>query len=932
MPDRATVDQLSCGSSAAAAPFPSGGSPGLQVTDLLMTAERMMPALSRCIASRDWLDAFLLSAGLLQLVEDRMHDDPLQLRRAAVYLRSRSSPPRHWAGTLAETAATGGRLLERPSTTAALTAARRATARLTLQLAAAVQDSRHRVDRAGIDRMLTGVVQVPTLVGDDVVRIPACFRDFDLHPDDMDWLGRKLLAERVLEAEPTCVVGVRTSGSYLAPLLVASLRARGVRHVELLTHRPGQRWRRFERNVLRAIGSAGGTVVIVDDPPVTGRSVAATADAVTAAGVPAARVVLALPLAAETDTVPPFLRGRPSVLQPRSALTVHRHLDADHVAGELARLRPRWRVDACRRRAEPTGPAPRGHLSGRYSVDVTDRVTGRPERIDLVVEGAGSGYLGRRAVAVAEQLPDWVPQVFGFSDGLLYRAGLPQLPGSVDEATYADRVAGYLAARRTRLPAAEDLTPRLSGRGPAWEVVARELSRLFGPLAPVAQATVVGPLVSALLRSPRPSVVDGATMSRPWYTDPSRPGAVLTVDFHAGAFSHLETYSYDPVSDLASALGTAPSATLARRLRASYSRFTGDEVDDQRWLLYRLAQAFRALRAGEVDPARAGDLCADAVHEYLAGHYLAAAPPPMSGAPLCAVDLDGVLETDRLGYPAAGPAGVLALAARRTHGYAPVLATGRSLGDVRDRCAAFGLVGGVAEYGAAVYDARDGTVEDLRSTEERLLLERVRSGLGQAGYDVDTRHRYCVRARLNGRRLPEDAVLAVPLLTDPRLHVVHGQSQTDVTVGRLDKAEGLRALALRLDGAEVVLAVGDSAADLPMLSMARIARAPRNADAAVRAAGVRLTRRAYRLGLLDACADLLGHAPGRCPACRPPSAAERAGAILTLLALHDGGVRTVPAQSLRVAVRGARDIVDSLRGRQPPAYRGGRVDHRPLRG
>jgi hydroxymethylpyrimidine pyrophosphatase-like HAD family hydrolase len=333
-----------------------------------------------------------------------------------------------------------------------------------------------------------------------------------------------------------------------------------------------------------------------------------------------------------------------------------------------------------------------------------------------------------------------------------------------------------------------------------------------------------------------------------------------------------------------------------------------------------------------VDAATASACRADAVHEYLADHYLAAVPLPTCGAPLCVVDLDGVLETDRLGYPATGPAGVLALAALRAHGYSPVLATGRSVADVRDRCTVFGLAGGVGEYGAAVYDAGDETVEDLRSGEERLLLERVRTGLGRAGYDVDPRYRYCVRVRLDGRRLPEDALRAVPLLADPRLHVVHGQGQTDVTVRRLDKGHGLRVLARHLGAVDVALAVGDSASDLPMLAQARIARAPRNADAAVRAAGVRLTRRAYRLGLVDACVELLGHLPGRCPVCRPPRPARRARALLTLLALHDGGVRTVASQTLRVAVLRARDLAHSLQRRQRPAYRGRRVDHRRLRG
>jgi len=43
-----------------------------------------------------------------------------------------------------------------------------------------------------------------------------------------------------------CVVGVRTSGSYLAPLCAAALRAAGVTSVAVLTYRPGRPLRRAE--------------------------------------------------------------------------------------------------------------------------------------------------------------------------------------------------------------------------------------------------------------------------------------------------------------------------------------------------------------------------------------------------------------------------------------------------------------------------------------------------------------------------------------------------------------------------------------------------------------------------------------------------------------------------------------------------------------
>ena len=78
-------------------------------------------------------------------------------------------------------------------------------------------------------------------------------------------------------------------------------------------------------------------------------------------------------------------------------------------------------------------------------------------------------------------------------------------------------------------------------------------------------------------------------------------------------------------------------------------------------------------------------------------------PVPTAGA-LCAIDIDGVLETSPLGFSSLTPTGAVTLRAVTLHGYRPILATGRSLDEVRERCAAYHLAGGVAEYGAVVYN------------------------------------------------------------------------------------------------------------------------------------------------------------------------------------------------------------------------------------
>src|SRR5207248_10095487 len=106
---------------------------------------------------------------------------------------------------------------------------------------------------------------------------------------------------------------------------------------------------------------------------------------------------------------------------------------------------------------------------------------------------------------------------------------------------------------------------------------------------------------------------------------------------------------------------------------------------------------------------------------YFAGLFASDLVPHGSG-PLCAIDIDGVLETRWLSFPALAPAGAQALRTLNRHGYRVILVTGRSLSEFRERCATYRLTGGVAEYGAALH-------EQLSGNELSLLVEADRAAL-----------------------------------------------------------------------------------------------------------------------------------------------------------------------------------------------------------
>jgi hypothetical protein len=882
------------------------------VADLLSGAGELARLLGQALGTGDWLDAYLLAAGLSQLAEDRLHPDPLLLYRAASYLRGQPSRPARLAGSVSGALGAVARSGAGPARRR-LTAARHALAVLTVRLAGQVLGLERAGDLVAVPAAV--LAAAPGLAG-EVLRVPACFHGFDQHPDDVLWLVSEVLRQYPVAGVPVCVLGVRTSGSYLAPLHVAALRAAGV-SAGLLTYRPGRPFLRWERAVLARTARAGGLVLVTDDPPGSGASLAAAARSAARAGFPDQAIVLVFSSFGPAADAPGRLSRWPAVVQPWGQWSVHGRLGATQVARALAGLAgPGVEVTDVWRRAGPASDGARGHVRARFSALLTDRRSGVAARRDVVVEGAGLGYLGRQGIAVAGALPGHLPQVYGFADGLLYRDWLRPRAAPPDGGALAGTVAGYVAARQRALPAPSAPVGRLRGRDPAWEVAARLLSGQYGPLGVPARPLLLDPAVRRLLVPAYPAVADGKTDSRHWLPDPAARGGLRKVDFYQRAFGHLDLACYDPVFDLAGAAADPPTADFEARLRAAYLRATGQRVDGERWLLYRLAQLWRLGRAGDLPPDEIEARSAAAVHDYLGGLYLTGLPP--ATGPLCAIDLDGVLECDRLGYPATSPAGVLALRALIAHGYRPVLASGRCLPDVRDRCVVFGLAGGVAEYGAALYLSHPrpaptpalrppplwagGHEQDLLPGRSRALLDRVRAELAACrGVAVDPRYRHTVRARCDAGPLPPGLAGRIPALAGPDLRIIHGRGQTDVTVAGVDKGTGLAALAGLLAEPRCALAVGDSPPDFPLLARASLARAPRNGRRWAGAAGITVTRHAYQAGLLDACAELLGHRPGGCAACRPPAFAPRTRALLAVLDLRANGLASIPARTAALA-------------------------------
>jgi hydroxymethylpyrimidine pyrophosphatase-like HAD family hydrolase len=891
-----------------------GGLTALEIADLLPDFDRLIALLADQVDSAEWLDAYLLSAGALQILED--HSVPGSLRRgeAAVHLGGRQS----LSGRLGRAALGVAQRVEQTrhevSTSAEWCAdMRRDLTYLADVLARAVLDGEE-VDEATATALTATAHAIrtsskaPSTVSQMVARLPSAFRSFDQHPHDVAELVRRFAVSSPQRDVPVLAVGVRTSGAYLAPLAAAALRREAFADVGWLTMRPGIPPGRSDRRMLGRIAACGGEALVLDDPPATGTSIAATVAALCRSGIAADRITLLLSVLNSDGRLPVLLDGARRVTLPWPDWAVHQHLLEASVASALSTMLPAEVQVLGVQRQPPLGSPARGHVLARYHVRLKDAAAREFYDRDLAVEGAGIGYFGRHALAVARALSGWVPEVLGFEDGLLYRAWLPTR-GRPAAPPPAAVVAEYVVARHRSLPAAQDQSRCLQGRQPVWEVAARILSRGFGRAGVIVRGALVEPLVRELLHVERPSIVDGRMEPTCWALGAAKPTKVA---FAEGAFSNYDLGCYDPVFDLAGAATVSGSAQYRRVLLDSFESLAGVIVDEERWLLYQLVHLWNAKR---MDPRQRWRVCVEqaaAMQRYLASVFLSDLKRVDSG-PWCAIDVDGVLESETFGFPASTTAGMLALRALQAHGFRTFLATGRSLPEVRQRCAAYGLVGGVAEYGTVLYDHRAGEAIRLTSDEVQDQIDQLRRSLGALpALEVDPGYQHIVRLRqrdANGRTqaVPEAVVAAQLPPGAAGWRVIVGDGQTDLVPPGVDKGRAALALVERNDPGQadrqrpLRLAVGDTATDVPLFALASLPLAVGNASPAARTGGTPVLRDAYQAGLAAAAGRLIGHPVGGCGRCRPPDAPAVRLRLLQLLSVQEAGPTGMTQRAVAIA-------------------------------
>ncbi|MGN6693064.1 MAG: HAD hydrolase family protein [Aquihabitans sp.] len=888
----------------------------LDLTDLLIPFGVARCAVVAAAEEGRWLDASLLAAGCSQVVEDHVHRSEGFVDRVAVHLAGEDSDPGRVAravGAVGAAIRTGHRA--RPSVDGLLDQ-RDQLGELTIALSGAAQRIPDEHRQAALVRQVEQVLGAGGRWPDDlagrVLRLPSSFRSFDQQPADVEALVA-MAAERWPDRDrPMLVVGIRTSGSSMGPMAVAAFRELGYRNVALITMRADERLDRTQEAAAQRART--GTVLLIDDPPVSGATVRDCIRPLQRAGVGAASiaVLLALP---EGWKLAPLLDPCDRILLPGPRWRMTELMEPAAIVAAAARLlqeRELELVGSPTAIADPVGDAPGGsprtareHRRAAFSV-VLRSADGAVATRTLLAQGVGIGLYGHHDQVVAERLGPWAPDVLGVVDGVMY-----QLLDLVDDgpALGPDDVAAYVHHRQQRLPARHDHAADMRGRKAAWEIAAMLVGGALGRIDAAVRTPLVNPIVREILRVEQPSIIDGRMTADRFLAVSG--GGWVKADLADGAFSNRDLWSYDAVADLAA---IADDLGRPGEVLAAWNDIGGAPVHPSRWALLRLAGAWDRHRHGGLPQPSYGRTISRILGDHVGAHYLA--DLPAATGPWCVSDVDGVLETSVFGGGTApGRRGGEAMRALAAHGYRLVPATGRSVSEVRQRLEAWHLPFGIAEYGSALLV--EGEVVDLRDADQAAATDRARKLLAdRPDVVLDDAYQRCVRAwrTIDGRgRLPltSEQVAEVVAELDGAVAIVPGEDQTDIVAAGVSKERAVRAMLDRLDprasdaARPLALAVGDGPADIGLLGLGATSVAPAHAADDVRAAATHAVRGSYQQGLADAVELLIGHRPGACPTCAP-HLDPASDALLEVLSVHEAGLRGMPGRLAGLTVDSRR--------------------------
>jgi hydroxymethylpyrimidine pyrophosphatase-like HAD family hydrolase/adenine/guanine phosphoribosyltransferase-like PRPP-binding protein len=659
---------------------------------------------------------------------------------------------------------------------------------------------------ADIGNQLTELLRTPfpADLQAEHIYFPSAFRKHDLAHFDVLTLGRRFVAQFPDRGRPILILGLRSAGSWFAPVLQAFLREEGYQTVESMTVRPDKGAGGAERSQLKRCLRGGYLAAIIDDSPRTGDTIVQAVDLARKIGFATDRIAVLVPVHPATrdwrkQNEALYLHDLTIVSLEAEDWYKVRLLDSPAVESQLRTLFPERHVpkvcvvasgeaDQCNARLQAPSEEPRRTRLKRVYAVRLQYSDGEEETRHVLAKSVGWGWLGYHAYLAGQRLDGFVPPVLGLRDGILFSEWLPQstpvTPGDQDRVQRIGTVASYIAARARTLGLGKNPLPGL-GRGlhhDSLQLLDRVLSRAYGGALP---ANMMRPRLRKRLAChpcPFPILLDGKLEGAEWIAGPS---GLLKTDYEHHGMGKNELNLVDPSYDLAeSILRLELTPVEERRLLERYVEDSGDGSVEQRLFLNKLLAGIwttaLALKYLFHQPSLVGRQQEFHQQFLSAWHFLTVHtarfcgkhchPPkiPCWRSPLVVLDIDGVLDRRIFGFPSTTAAGIEALSLLHDHAFSIAVDTARSAVEVQEYCRAYGFAGGVAEYGSYAWDAVNSCGRVLLSAEALDQLTKAREALQRLpGVFLDHRHQYSIRAFTYEDRPSNRSLLAHALGSPP---------------------------------------------------------------------------------------------------------------------------------------------------------------------
>jgi len=728
------------------------------------------------------------------------------------------------------------------------------------------------------------------------LRIPAAYRSQDLTHHDIIALGEKYL-ESLPPAGGAClVVGLRTAGSYFAPMLAGYLRSRGLQ-TSYVTMRPKSYIHPRDRKLFTVNTRGKDRILFVDEPVGTGKTVLKAIAMLAGFGVKPGQMVILIPSHPANgqwlDETMRIQLGEVQALtleppewfkRKRLALPeIERAIAPYFQAPALVTVRVRESEETGRiNQALSLNPEGAFHVRLKKVVDVDLERPGGGNRttLRLLIKSVGWGWYSYHAALAGARLQEFVPEVFGVRDGLMYCRWLETGPGTKDspeeKEAFVQRISDYIAARATRLRLEEDPARFISSyRESGLQSVAIVLSRVFGPQISILKRGWVRRKLEQL-ECPVPALIDGRMGRSEWVGDPRER---RKADFEHHGFSKTASHNIaDPAYDLASAIVEfGISGDRQEAFINNYIDKSGDREIRRRLIYYQIycgsegmeiasGQLSRMEYAAQYPELNSrhlqmfSGLVSDTSHTF--SNLCHGTPVKEWRLPLFVMDCDDVMDKGIFGFPSTTAAGVKALSLLRTHGVCAIVNTARSLVDVQEYCRIYGFPGGIGEYGSVIWDDLEQKAIALASEAALDQLERLRAALKAIpGIYLNSNHHYSIKAFSYGksRTLPLPTAMIGELFSRLNLDELKVKiSHLDLCVldKSVDKGQALlKLMALKGFTNGRTGSVGDTESDFPMLRVTSQGFLVNNSDAELkrksRGHAIEVVSHSFQKGLLQ---------------------------------------------------------------------------------